>query len=498
MENKTIDLSYFISLDSENKLCVDCGAAMPEYVSINHGTLLCKTCINYHKTLGFNISYIRKINDEWDPYILNYIERGGNNRFLRFSYNYKVHEIPFNKRYYTRAIEYYRLLLRSEVLAEMPPESINLKNALEPCDLSIIYYPEFKDYHIYVGEYPSGDNGISVSGIGKSILYGSYKTLKNTGAYIFSYTKPVFKMFGNGLSYAYHCVAGNNYNTPKDDGKRSYDNEEVIKNEVLIPENFEEWSKTHGKNSKNDLYDNKKNNQFGFGDSHFVNLDLYQSNQNMVNNNNNFNNNKFNNNNNFNNNFNNNKFNNNNNFNNNNFNNNKFNNNNNFNNNNFNNNKFNNNNNFNNNNFNNNNFNNNKINSNNNFNNNNFNNNKINRNNNFNNNNFNNNKINNNNFNNNKNLNNNNLNHNNLNNNDTVNNNNNNQKEKLNELNENDNKMRYPIYNEENIKNSNQEPNKTPDITINEAIQIKENLNDSNQIITKEDSFEPTPDSKDN
>ena len=58
--------------------------------------------------------------------------------------------------------------------------------------------------------------------------------------------------------------------------------------------------------------------------------------------------------------------------------------------------------------------------------------------------------------------------------------------------------MRYPIYNEEKVKNSEKEENKTPDITINEAIQIKENTDNSFQIIKKDDSFEPTPESKDN
>ena len=412
MENKTIDLSYFISLDSENKVCVDCGAAMPEYVSINHGTLLCKSCVNYHNTLGYNISYIRKIKDEWDPYILNYIERGGNNRFLRFSYNYKVNEIPFNKRYYTRAIEYYRLLLRSEVLADEPPKQIDIKYSLDPCDLSIIYFPEFKNYQIYVGNYQNEDN--SISNIRKKIIYGSLRSVKNAGSYIFSFGKPVLSFFGNGalkgMNYAYSYVTGNGYNTPSGNGKE-FDKEVDFKNEILIPENFEEWSKMNEKNKmKNDLGNNIKNKQFDFEDNQFVNLDLLQSNQNMINNNN-YNNNQFNYNNNFNNNFNLNKLNNNNNF-------------------------------------------------------------------------------------QNNNLKRNNLNNNNLDNNN-FNNKNNNQKGNLNQLNENNNnKIRYPIYNKEKI--SKKEENKTPDITINEATQIEENDNISNQIVKKDDSFEPTADTKDN
>ena len=283
--DKKITLLYFTERDFENKLCVDCHCAMPEYVSINNGTLICKNCVNFHKNLGFNISYIRKIDDEWDPYLLTYMERGGNNRFIRICYNYKISELPLYQKYTCRALEYYRLMLRSEVLAEEPPESLELQYAANPSDLSIIYYPEFQDYHIYTGEYPTETNGIKVSDIGKSIYNGSVKTfqiMKNTSQLIYNTSKPVVKYIGGaaikGLSYAYHYMTDNNnmYNTPKVDNNN---NEKEFKNEVLIPKNYEEWSENNKINQKgNNNINHLNNNNF----NQFNNI-------NNLNNNNNFN-----------------------------------------------------------------------------------------------------------------------------------------------------------------------------------------------------------------
>ena len=68
---------YLYERDYENKVCLECKSPKPEYVSINNSILICSKCKDSHIKLGYNISYIRRINDEWDPYILNYLERGG-------------------------------------------------------------------------------------------------------------------------------------------------------------------------------------------------------------------------------------------------------------------------------------------------------------------------------------------------------------------------------------------------------------------------------------
>jgi hypothetical protein len=97
--------------DYENKVCVECKSPMPSYVSINNAILLCDQCAEHHMKLGFNVSYVRHLASEWDPYLFSYLERGGNSRFIRLSKTYGLDDIPIEQKYKTRIVEYYRLLV---------------------------------------------------------------------------------------------------------------------------------------------------------------------------------------------------------------------------------------------------------------------------------------------------------------------------------------------------------------------------------------------------
>ena len=79
-------LSYLVNLDSENKICFDCGCPFPTYVSINNGVFICLNCaINHFKLdYNYNISFIHKVSSPWDPYLLSYAVRGGDSRFKLF------------------------------------------------------------------------------------------------------------------------------------------------------------------------------------------------------------------------------------------------------------------------------------------------------------------------------------------------------------------------------------------------------------------------------
>lgn len=44
-----------------NSACADCGEADPEWVSINHGSLICIECSGVHRSLGTHISKVRSI-----------------------------------------------------------------------------------------------------------------------------------------------------------------------------------------------------------------------------------------------------------------------------------------------------------------------------------------------------------------------------------------------------------------------------------------------------
>ena len=153
-----------LEMDYENKVCVECKCPMPSFVSINNAIILCDRCAERHQRLGYNVSYIRKITSDWDPYLFSFLERGGNSRFIRLSRKFQLDDMPIEQKYKTRIVEYYRLLvsktniidiylqLKSEVLAEEPPYEVPYENAKDPINNQIIYFPEFREYQIYVGK----------------------------------------------------------------------------------------------------------------------------------------------------------------------------------------------------------------------------------------------------------------------------------------------------------------------------------------------------------
>ena len=74
---------------------------------INNGIIICNIYANDHKKLGNSISYLRSFNQKWDDYLLNYIKIGGNSRFIQFVKEYKVNSMEIDKKYKTKACEYY-------------------------------------------------------------------------------------------------------------------------------------------------------------------------------------------------------------------------------------------------------------------------------------------------------------------------------------------------------------------------------------------------------
>jgi hypothetical protein len=126
---------------------------MPSFVSINNAILLCDQCAQRHMKLGYNVSYVRNIMSDWDAYLYTYMDRGGNSRFIRLSNKYNLKDLPIEQKYNTRILEYYRLLIKSEVLADAPPFEIPYEVAKEPINNNIIYFPEFENYQIYEGNF---------------------------------------------------------------------------------------------------------------------------------------------------------------------------------------------------------------------------------------------------------------------------------------------------------------------------------------------------------
>ena len=104
-------IKYLLEKDYENKICVECKSPMPTHVSINNAIILCGVCAEKHKQLGYNISYIRELKDEWDQYLLNFLERGGNSRYIRFCNQHELNQMPIEEKLKTKIMDYYRLLV---------------------------------------------------------------------------------------------------------------------------------------------------------------------------------------------------------------------------------------------------------------------------------------------------------------------------------------------------------------------------------------------------
>lgn len=136
-------------MDAGNKVCNDCGASYPKFASINNGVVLCLSCTDKHRSLTNRVSFLRSLNDVWDEYLLLYLIRGGNSRFKETMNKYKiVDDAAIDYKYKTKAAEYHRQLLRSEVLADEPPQELEVEIGNEISHECLNLYPEFDDMYI--------------------------------------------------------------------------------------------------------------------------------------------------------------------------------------------------------------------------------------------------------------------------------------------------------------------------------------------------------------
>ncbi|KAI7835189.1 hypothetical protein BX661DRAFT_135379, partial [Kickxella alabastrina] len=55
------DVLARLMVQPENALCADCGAARPEWCSINLGCLVCIECSGIHRGLGTHVSKVRSL-----------------------------------------------------------------------------------------------------------------------------------------------------------------------------------------------------------------------------------------------------------------------------------------------------------------------------------------------------------------------------------------------------------------------------------------------------
>ena len=128
------------SLDSKNKKCNDCGDDDVKFVSINNGVTLCELCAQIHKNFGYQISYIRSIDDEFDDYLMNYFIYGGNKKFRRTLRQMGVNlDAKKGNLYRTFAVDFYRRNLKS-ILGE------DFNNHNEVMKMILILFQNLKYY----------------------------------------------------------------------------------------------------------------------------------------------------------------------------------------------------------------------------------------------------------------------------------------------------------------------------------------------------------------
>ena len=243
------DLQYFVNLDSENKICFDCGGPYPTHVSINNGVFICQECAKNHAKLGYNISFLQRIDAQWDEYLLGFATRGGNFRFKRLCMEYEVpcqslnenDEEKLNK-YIIRLGEYYRLVLRSEILAEEPPPILYKEVAKQPANLKIIYFPEFENYHLSRPQNPPLNTKNSIGG---KIWNGTKTTVGAVGVaggYAYKIGKPIVCFLGKntykGIKYLggslwNHYMNNNNSNNKGEKNKNNNTINEQSNNQAM-------------------------------------------------------------------------------------------------------------------------------------------------------------------------------------------------------------------------------------------------------------------------
>ena len=282
-------MKYLFDKDYENKVCVECKTPMPSFVSINNSIIICGKCAERHKKLGFNISYVRELRDDWDPYLLSFLERGGNSRYIRLSKKYELDNIPIEEKFNMKILEYYRILvslyliiflflqIKSEVLAEEPPLEIDLEVAKQPIESQKILFPEFENYQIFEGkekiDKKEGNLIQAFRYVGKGLgsltsYFGSkyqeydinskIKTgISTTGNFLLDLSKPIMNFAkdkaAQGMEYLYKQMTGKEIN-----GEKKIIETTEVPNEMNIIKNEESEGASSSIFFQND--DNNNNN----------------------------------------------------------------------------------------------------------------------------------------------------------------------------------------------------------------------------------------------
>ena len=204
-----------LSIDEENIRCADCGKENTIKVSVNNGIILCEGCALQHLELGPTVSYIRDLAGDFDEYLLNYFTLGGNSKFKRFLNEEKVDtSLPINKKYLTKACEFYRINLKKKVQGENLLKK-NYENPNEIVENMENNFPEFEDYELKNKKEAKvekidqakkiiGNLGSGIFSFGKKMYAG----VKQGANYVVNKAQPATNKLKQGAVYMGHQVGG--------------------------------------------------------------------------------------------------------------------------------------------------------------------------------------------------------------------------------------------------------------------------------------------------
>ena len=217
--NTIVDFnSTLIDIDEGNKLCNDCGKEHPTHASINNGVVLCSDCASIHSTLNYSISYIRKLSDSWDNYIIHYMIMGGNSKFKSTMSTLGLDpNLPINLKYRSNAADYYRRNLKRMINNNVLIE-IDYDNPNDICVNSQETFKEFENYIVSNNETHSTKNikpdkiitkvgffsklSNTIYNVGKS----GYNGLIKAGNYMANKTQPAADKIKEGANYIGNTV----------------------------------------------------------------------------------------------------------------------------------------------------------------------------------------------------------------------------------------------------------------------------------------------------